>query len=157
MINLSTERKIIECRNFDETLLFDNFIDSLSVSTTQKIRNFYIPRHCGFLMTDILSLRKNPIIKQIPKSSILILDPPWPSKSVNRCKAYQTVNSLHSLRDIPVRELASEEYCLVCIWVTNNPKIERFVIDDLFPLWNVKYLNTWYWVKVACDKNLGKY
>jgi len=35
------------------------------------------------------------------------------------------------------------------VWVTNNPKFQNFVVDKLFPQWNITYLTTWIWVKVT--------
>ena len=41
-----------------------------------------------------------------------------------------------------------EEGTLVIIWITNKMKYHHFVINTLLPLWNLSYLNTWFWLKV---------
>ncbi len=34
------------------------------------------------------------------------------------------------------------------VWVTNKPAFHSFVCKTLFKRWKVKYLATWYWLKV---------
>lgn len=38
---------------------------------------------------------------------------------------------------------------LLAVWVTNKPKFRKFVINKLFPTWNIKFVGVWYWLKVT--------
>jgi hypothetical protein len=48
-----------------------------------------------------------------------------------------------------MRELISDSGSIVAVWVTNKVKWQNFVKSELFPLWGVEYLATWYWLKVG--------
>ena len=37
---------------------------------------------------------------------------------------------------------------LVAVWVTNSPKLQRFVIEKLFKQWNLALLSKYFWLKV---------
>jgi hypothetical protein len=36
----------------------------------------------------------------------------------------------------------------VALWVTNREKLRDFVEKELFPTWGVRYVATFYWLKV---------
>jgi hypothetical protein len=38
---------------------------------------------------------------------------------------------------------------LVAVWVTNRPKYKQFLIDKLFPAWQLELLGEWYWMKMT--------
>jgi hypothetical protein len=38
---------------------------------------------------------------------------------------------------------------IVAVWVTNRPKYKRFLIDKLFPAWDLELLGEWYWLKMT--------
>lgn len=38
---------------------------------------------------------------------------------------------------------------LLAVWVTNKPKFRKFVMNKLFPTWNIKLVGVWYWLKVT--------
>lgn len=38
---------------------------------------------------------------------------------------------------------------LVAVWVTNNPAIRTFVLQELLPSWSCEPVATWYWLKVT--------
>lgn len=36
----------------------------------------------------------------------------------------------------------------MALWMTNREKLHDFVEKELFPMWGVKYVTTFYWLKV---------
>lgn len=49
---------------------------------------------------------------------------------------------------LPVKQLSHKEGALVALWVTNREKLRGFVEEELFPAWGVRYMATFYWLKV---------
>lgn len=39
--------------------------------------------------------------------------------------------------------------CIVAIWVTNKPKFRNFIINKLFPTWQLECVSEWTWLKVT--------
>ncbi|KAK0565339.1 hypothetical protein OC861_003813 [Tilletia horrida] len=112
---------------------------------------------------------------------LLVIDPPYPNYSADRLSgrlsrkrkrdkeaapepnsgvqapdAYLTVDlyDLWALKT-PVRDLlqsgGSQRGTLVAVWVTHHPKAKGFIIDKLFPAWNVTFLREMPWLKVLAS------
>lgn len=79
--------------------------------------------------------------------STILLDPPWPNKSVKRSKSYNTMFQLEDLCDLPIENIISKNG-IVIIWLTNNPKVHSF-IDELFENWDLKKLVIFHWLKIT--------
>jgi N6-adenosine-specific RNA methylase IME4 len=67
--------------------------------------------------------------------------------SAHRSKNYDTLD-IYTLFDIPMSKLLSSE-ALVAVWVTNRPKYKQFLIDKLFPSWQLELVGEWYWLKMT--------
>ncbi|KAI9248591.1 MT-A70-like protein, partial [Phascolomyces articulosus] len=80
---------------------------------------------------------------------LIVMDPPWPNKSVRRSSKYET-QDIYDLFQIPIPELLAPEG-VVAVWVTNKPKFRRFIIDKLFKSWGLKEIGIWYWLKVTTE------
>ncbi|KAH9499928.1 Methyltransferase-like protein 4 [Bulinus truncatus] len=78
---------------------------------------------------------------------LIVIDPPWENKSVKRKKSYTTLDEV-DLKLLPIKTL-SNEGCLICVWVTNNERMIKFVKEELFPLWSVEWKANWLWMKVT--------
>ncbi|KAG0170783.1 Methyltransferase-like protein 4 [Apophysomyces sp. BC1034] len=79
----------------------------------------------------------------------VVLDPPWPNKSVHRSSHYET-QDIYDLFTIPLPSLLRPGQCsLVAVWVTNKPKYRRFIQEKLFKAWGVTWAADWYWVKMT--------
>eukprot|EP00933_Yihiella_yeosuensis_P052302 TRINITY_DN5032_c1_g1_i1.p1 TRINITY_DN5032_c1_g1~~TRINITY_DN5032_c1_g1_i1.p1 ORF type:complete len:364 (+),score=75.33 TRINITY_DN5032_c1_g1_i1:48-1139(+) len=74
-----------------------------------------------------------------------IIDPPWESKS--RGVHYKTCQ-LDQLLQIPLLEVLAEN-AVVAVWVTNDPKKQTFVKEQLFPAWGLQPATEWTWLKVT--------
>ncbi|KAI9014977.1 MT-A70-like protein [Gaertneriomyces semiglobifer] len=78
---------------------------------------------------------------------LIVMDPPWPNKSVRRSAKYSEID-IYDLYRIPGKRLiAAGGY--VAIWVTNNPKFCKFVYEKLFPTWGLVPVTEWFWLKVT--------
>ncbi|VDH93915.1 Hypothetical predicted protein [Mytilus galloprovincialis] len=110
--------------------------------------DFYLlPAECSFIMGDTVNLKYFSTILGRNEFDFILLDPPWENKSVKRKKQYWTLNN-EELFKIPVPELSAPG-CVIGVWVTNKMKHKDFVIQELFPFWNVDFITTWYWIKVT--------
>ncbi|KAI8391261.1 MT-A70-like protein, partial [Radiomyces spectabilis] len=84
----------------------------------------------------------------------VVLDPPWPNKSVHRSGHYES-QDIYDLFKIPLSSLLrsdnSDNPALVAVWITNKPKFKRFVTDKLFPSWGLETVAEWHWLKVTTE------
>jgi N6-adenosine-specific RNA methylase IME4 len=45
--------------------------------------------------------------------------------------------------------LLQQSSSLVALWVTNRPRMHRFVREQLLPAWGLQHVATWLWLKVG--------
>lgn len=112
-----------------------------------------MPPHSAALISDI-SLASEIVDKLRPASGfeLVVMDPPWESKSVRRSARYESMDHRLLASHLPVVSLLSPSLpCFVAIWVTNNPVFHSYVQDTLFPLWGVRHEATWTWLKLSDD------
>jgi len=85
---------------------------------------------------------------------LIVLDPPWPNKSVSRSSSYVTSPTLHDLVET-LQGLGLEEHIadqgFVACWVTNKATVRDAVIGEggLFEAWGVELVEEWIWCKVT--------
>ncbi|XP_071149290.1 N(6)-adenine-specific methyltransferase METTL4-like [Mytilus edulis] len=129
--------------------LCNKLVKNCSFPIKVKIKDdFYLlPAECSFIMGDTENLKYFSTILGRNKFDFILLDPPWENKSVKRKKQYWTLDN-KELFKIPVSELSAPG-CVIGVWVTNKMKQNDFVIQELFPFWNVDFITTWYWIKVT--------
>ncbi|CAG2240289.1 METTL4 [Mytilus edulis] len=134
--------------------VYDNLCNKLVKNCSNspikvKIKDdFYLlPAECSFIMGDTVNLKYFTKILGRNEFDFILLDPPWENKSVKRKKQYWTLDN-EELFKIPVPELSAPG-CVIGVWVTNKMKHKDFVIQELFPFWNVDFITTWYWIKVT--------
>ncbi|RGP66688.1 mt-a70 family [Fusarium longipes] len=92
-----------------------------------------------------------------PKFDLVILDPPWPNRSVRRKKDnYATVSNLiemsNLLLQIPLAAHLTPDG-LVAVWITNKHSIHDFLTSPtgLFASWGLEFVTEWTWLKVAAS------
>lgn len=89
----------------------------------------------------------------------VILDPPWPNRSVRRThktagSTYSTVPTLRDtiklLIDMELEELLAMD-CLVGMWITNKPAIRDLSLRDggIFDRWGLDCIEEWLWLKTT--------
>ncbi|KAI7849734.1 MT-A70-domain-containing protein [Circinella umbellata] len=116
--------------------------------------NYLIPPRSEFLMSDLTTGMTDLVsyVEQAGKRDLIVMDPPWPNKSVRRSSKYET-QDIYDLFQIPIPELLAPQG-IVAVWVTNKPKFRRFIIDKLFKSWGLQEIGVWYWLKVTTKKEL---
>ena len=89
--------------------------------------------------------------------SLVLLDPPWPNRSVSRSSSYATASTTPSVRSllasIPLEDkLGVGSY--VGVWITNKPIFRDLILgtedeEGLFEQWGVSLVEEWVWLKVT--------
>jgi N6-adenosine-specific RNA methylase IME4 len=84
---------------------------------------------------------------------LVVLDPPWPSRSVRRSGAYETADVLELLpahvQLLPLLNVRAG--ALVCVWCTNRKANSDWIVEKLFPHWGLRHIATWFWLKVTAQ------
>ncbi|GLU04396.1 hypothetical protein SLE2022_215460 [Rubroshorea leprosula] len=116
-------------------------------------RHYVLPGQSSFYMSDL-----GQIHNLIPAESdcgfnLIVIDPPWENGSARQKSAYPTLPNQYFL-SLPIKKLIHTDGALVALWVTNREKLRKFVEEELFPAWGVRYLATFYWLKVKVDGSL---
>lgn len=117
----------------------------VSVRQTLMGHDFLISPQSKFLISDLSNLE--PLLIDHTLYDCVVIDPPWENKSVKRKKKYNMLSE-RDLLNLPIRHLCSQN-ALVLFWVTNKQRQQKFVTEQLFPAWNIRYLTKWYWLKVT--------
>ena len=135
--------------NIELPILINTLI-TISSDINLKIhdRIFYFPSDCRFICSDLDTFSR--IIQD--KYSLLLLDPPWPNRSVSRSNPYKTLD-IYSLFNLKLNKI-TKYGSIVAIWVSNNPKYQKFIKEKFFPNYNIKLIEEWYWIKVTRLGNL---
>lgn len=90
---------------------------------------------------------------------LVILDPPWPNRSVKRThktanSTYSTVATLDGVYELIMGmdlDVLMADSCLVAIWITNKPAVRELVLGEqgLFDCWGVELIEEWLWLKTT--------
>lgn len=121
----------------------------------ESLESHHIPVGSKYLLGSIESQRER-FLDTAPQFDIVVLDPPWPSRSVRRKKknSYSTAYDIEEMRNlldlIPVAGHLKPEG-IVAIWVTNKPAVMDLLKTPggLFDQWNVEFIGEWIWVKLT--------
>ncbi|ODM15828.1 hypothetical protein SI65_08668 [Aspergillus cristatus] len=143
-----------------------------------KPRVFTIPALSNFLFCTLSTSQPNPAQSLIPglpqshKFNLILLDPPWPNRSVRRSRHYNTqayfdMDSLSRyIRDIlrmhllspscppetETQETQSKE-CIAAIWITNAEKPRKAAYDAIHDA-GLVICEEWVWVKTTASGEL---
>lgn len=113
---------------------------------THSKRTYVLPPNSSFCISSFHPYLSD-WLSSMDAFDLIVADPPWPNTSASRSSSYLQMD-IYDLFQIPIKTCLSENGYM-CIWVTNNPKISKFVTTKLFPSWGLKVVSTWYWIKVA--------
>lgn len=139
---------------------------ALTLSHPHPPKTFRIPPNSSFLLSKFQSSTATftALAEGLGQFHFILLDPPWPNRSAARSSAYETLSRLEikNLIKIPVgRALVRPgdgggkggddrgQDGLVGIWVTNKPKFRKYVLETLFPSWEVELAGEWVWLKIT--------
>ncbi|KAK6434031.1 Methyltransferase-like protein 4 [Oleoguttula sp. CCFEE 5521] len=93
------------------------------------------------------------------KFDLILLDPPWPNRSVRR--THKTIDSTYtiasSLNDVYALvmgmdlDMLMETDCVVGIWITNKAQVRELILgeDGIFACWGVELVEEWIWLKTT--------
>lgn len=97
--------------------------------------------------------------KGAPLFDLILLDPPWPSRSVKRKRktaSYTTVSSMSEARtllaSIPVAAKLNGDHGLVAVWITNKPAVHDLLVapgTGVFAQWGVELVGEYVWLKIT--------
>ncbi|KAI7906800.1 MT-A70-domain-containing protein [Cokeromyces recurvatus] len=119
--------------------------------------SYLIPPNSSFLMGSMNnSLHQlTAYIDKLGGADIIVMDPPWPNKSVQRSSTYAT-QDIYDLFSIPIPKMMLSKDCIVAVWVTNKPKFRNFIIHKLFPAWQLECISEWIWLKTTTQDSTHK-
>ncbi|KAI8820561.1 MT-A70-domain-containing protein [Fimicolochytrium jonesii] len=132
----------------DASKLFNTILRNASGGTYMLEvfgHTYVVPRGAVMCMSDLG--RCGRVLGTLGQFDCIVMDPPWPNKSVRR-SAHYTPLDIYTLFTLPLPSLLAPG-ALIAVWVTNKPKYQTFVREKLFPAWGVGVEAEWYWVKVT--------
>ncbi|KAI1154730.1 MT-A70-domain-containing protein [Nemania diffusa] len=114
----------------------------------------FIPEQSHTLLGTISSQREL-FLRDAPQFDLIVLDPPWPSRSVKRkSDSYTTVRDIEGAREllsqIPVASHLKRDG-LIAIWVTNKTAIIDLLTapGGTLAQWGLEPVGEWTWLKVT--------
>ena len=129
-------------------------------------QTFFIPSHCKFFLSSIEhgsltlpSLAESflPASRAHPeagKFDLILLDPPWPNRSVRNAKTYYTAER-HLVdhpfyQTLPVIQKHLSSRGIVAIWITNKAAIRSSVLESMNVI-GLELKEEWIWLKTTVD------
>lgn len=113
-----------------------------------------LPVASTYLLGTISSERER-FLKEAPIFELIVLDPPWPNRSVRRKKnSYKIANNSDEIREtlssIPVSTHLAPDGILA-VWITNKASVLALVTgpDGLLDEWGLELVDEWVWLKVT--------
>lgn len=89
----------------------------------------------------------------------ILLDPPWPNRSVKRTyqtpgSGYAISGSLDGVYDLLLKtdlDMLMADDCLVGVWITNKQSIRELILgeDGIFDQWGIQLEEEWIWAKTT--------
>jgi N6-adenosine-specific RNA methylase IME4 len=141
-----SQKNLVDPCQVDLCDLFNvHYTSTLSMEINIESRSFIIFANSQFLISE-MSIFQN-YMKALGIYDLIVLDPPWPNKSVSRSTSYPEMD-IYKLFDFPIKKAISKN-AFVCMWVTNKSKYHSFIKTKLFPSWGLTVVAEWVWMKVT--------
>ncbi|TDZ38955.1 Uncharacterized protein C8035_v006895 [Colletotrichum spinosum] len=137
--------------NHDDCLQRDDSPDEAQTATPET---HFIPTGTRYL-SGLIEDTRTTFTSAAPHFDLVVLDPPWPNKSVKRkANSYATTYGLKETRSlleqIPVGGHLADGG-LVAIWVTNKPALVDLLTSPRGVLagWGLEVATEWIWLKIT--------
>ncbi|KAF2463322.1 MT-A70-domain-containing protein [Lindgomyces ingoldianus] len=143
----------------------DNSAVDVTISETVPLTREYrfkIPPHSTLCLSDSwhsedfrVSFRELTAEHKLPRHfNFILLDPPWPNRSVKRKNAYANQYGNHALQKMLGRmdlDTYLEHNGIVGIWITNKSSLRDYVLGPggFFDKLNVAFFEEWLWIKTT--------
>ncbi|KAJ3167788.1 Methyltransferase-like protein 4 [Geranomyces variabilis] len=101
--------------------------------------SYIIPPYSDFITSDLC--RAPQTLRTLDPFDLIVMDPPWPNKSVQRAGSYDEID-VYDLFKIPGKRLVRPGG-YVAVW------FQEFVRNKLFSAWGLALVGEWYWLKVT--------
>jgi N6-adenosine-specific RNA methylase IME4 len=139
-------------------------VSETSASTGKEMLEyrFTIPPRATFFLSDSThskafraSFREVTDEYTLPRHfDLILLDPPWPNRSVKRKRAYDQMGGMPRVKKMLLGmdiDNYVEQNALVGIWITNKEVMRNHIIGPggLFEKWNIGLVEEWIWVKTT--------
>jgi N6-adenosine-specific RNA methylase IME4 len=112
---------------------------------------FALPQKSTFAISDLKDLPK--ILKVVnERYDFILMDPPWANASVARSDQYPALDC-YDLFKIPLHSVL-DKAGYVGVWVSNNAKFHKFVLNRLFPDWKLHISHIIIWLKFTTEGEL---
>ncbi|KAI2782028.1 MT-A70-domain-containing protein [Daldinia loculata] len=125
-----------------------------SGESADMVSESLIPDQSHYLLGTIESQR-GAFIADAPMFDLMVLDPPWPSRSVKRKqKSYTIAYDMQEVKDlltqIPVASHLKTDG-LVAVWVTNKAAVPDLLTSPhgIFSEWGLELVGEWTWLKIT--------
>ncbi|KAI1402148.1 MT-A70-domain-containing protein [Hypoxylon fuscum] len=127
---------------------------SSDVETVDVVPTPFIPQQSRYFLGTIESQRET-FLANAPMFDLIVLDPPWPSRSVKRKRngyaiAYSMQEARGLLAQIPVASHLTENG-LVAVWITNKASVADLLTSPrgIFSEWGLDLIGEWVWLKIT--------
>ncbi|KAI0508561.1 MT-A70-domain-containing protein [Xylaria bambusicola] len=114
----------------------------------------YIPERSHHLLGTVES-RRDTFLQNAPQFDLIVLDPPWPSRSVKRkSNSYGIVKNMDEARglleQIPIAAHLKRDG-LVAIWITNKAAVTDLLTSPggILAQWGLEPVGEWIWLKIT--------
>ncbi|TFB04877.1 hypothetical protein CCMA1212_002571 [Trichoderma ghanense] len=138
----------------------DGGIDALRMgekAETASSSSAKVPPGARYLHGSLQDLRQT-FVDTAPQFKLIVLDPPWPNRSVRRNQKadtrYNTVPNISDMRNllssIPVASHLAPDG-LVAVWITNKASVFDLMTSPrgIFASWGLEMVTQWTWLKVT--------
>lgn len=102
-----------------------------------------------------ISSERSRFLKEAPLFDLILMDPPWPNRSVRRKRgSYTIANDLDEIRSIlsliPIASHLTPKG-LVAVWITNKASVLELLTSPrgMFAEWGLELVDEWTWLKVT--------
>lgn len=102
-----------------------------------------------------ISSERSRFLKEAPMFDLIVMDPPWPNRSVRRKRgSYHIANDLDEIRGtlslIPIASHLAPGG-LVAVWITNKASVLELLTSPrgMFAEWGLELVGEWTWLKVT--------